>query len=339
MKIAIHSKTGKFSPHWIRFCQEKKIEYKLVDVFDSDIIKQIEDCDVLMWHFSHLFYKDKILAQSILFSIELSGKVVFPDIRTSWHYDNKIAQKYLLEAIGAPFINSYVFTDKDVALSWANTTDYPKVFKLKGGAGATNVKLIRNKQQANKIIKKSFSKGFAQKRRNEELLIALKKIKFNRESLLNLARAFYNLIFNYTDELTKYIGNEKGYAYFQDFIMNNDYDTRLIVIDGNKAYGMQRKVREGDFRASGSKNFSYDPIPKSILEIAFNTAKTLKLQAVAFDFIFDNGVPKIIEFSFGFGTLGSGQCNGYWDDNYNWYETEFNPMGWIVESLLIKKSK
>ena len=72
----------------------------------------------------------------------------------------KLGQKYLLEAIGAPCIPSYVFYDKKDAIKWLNKTTFPKVFKLRGGASSVNVKLIKNRKQAIKIIRKSFTKGF-----------------------------------------------------------------------------------------------------------------------------------------------------------------------------------
>ena len=65
-----------------------------------------------MWHFSHRDYKDVQFAKSLLISLENSGKKVFPNISTCWHFDDKISQKYLLEAIGAPIVPTYVFSTK-----------------------------------------------------------------------------------------------------------------------------------------------------------------------------------------------------------------------------------
>jgi glutathione synthase/RimK-type ligase-like ATP-grasp enzyme len=85
---------------------------------------------------------------------------VFPDFRTAWHFDDKVAQKYLFEAIGAPLVPSYVFFDKQEALRWAELTTFPKVFKLRGGAGSQNVSLVKTKQECIKLIHKAFGKGF-----------------------------------------------------------------------------------------------------------------------------------------------------------------------------------
>ena len=44
MKIAIHHSSGSFSDRWIEYCKREGIEYKIVNAYDSDIVKQVEDC-------------------------------------------------------------------------------------------------------------------------------------------------------------------------------------------------------------------------------------------------------------------------------------------------------
>src|SRR5690606_15083765 len=105
-------------------------------------------CDIFMWHHHHGKVEDILAAKKILLALQHAGIKVFPDFETGWHFDDKVAQKYLLEAIDAPLVPSYVFYNKQQALIWARETKYPKVFKLKGGAGATNVKLVKSYSQA-----------------------------------------------------------------------------------------------------------------------------------------------------------------------------------------------
>src|SRR5690606_7306067 len=140
MKIAIHHRKGTFSDRWIEYCKFNNIQYKLVNAFDSDIIAQVKGYDVFMWHHHHSNLPDVLVAKSILFALEHSGVKVFPDFKTGWHFDDKVAQKYLLEAINAPLVPSHIFYDKQTAVDWAETTTFPKVFKLKGGAGSANVR-------------------------------------------------------------------------------------------------------------------------------------------------------------------------------------------------------
>lgn len=333
MKIAIHNRPGSFSDRWIEYCNEKNIAYKLVNCYDNDIISQLNDCDALMWHHHHANAKDVLFAKQLIFSIENSGKQVFPDSNTCWHFDDKIGQKYLLESIGAPLIPSYIFYSKDDAFEWIKKTSFPKVFKLRIGAGASNVKLVKNKKYARKLVKQAFSKGFTHFNRVGYFKEQIKKIQTGKLSFfLGLTKGFGRLILS--TKFAKLTGKEAGYVYFQDFIPNKNFDVRLIVI-GDKAYGMKRLVRKGDFRASGSEEFVYDKIDQNTLKIAFEVAEKLKLQAIAFDFIYDkNNSPLIIEMSYAFGTKGSGKCPGYWNKQLDYFEKSFNPFGWMVENLL-----
>ncbi|OJV87455.1 MAG: hypothetical protein BGO34_10265 [Bacteroidia bacterium 44-10] len=332
MKIAIHYRKGSFSEGWIKYCQNNNIDYKIVNAYDSDIIKQIEDCDAFMWHHHHANYKDTLFAKQLLYSIQQAGKKVFPNFNATWHFDDKVGQKYLLEAIGAPLVPSYVFYTKKEAIDWINKTTFPKVIKLRGGAGATNVKLVKSKKQAIALVNKAFGRGISQFNRWNNLKERIRKFKSGKDSILGVCKGVGRLII--TTEFDKMHSREKGYVYFQDFIPNNNSDTRIVVI-GNKALGERRFVRKNDFRASGSGEFSYEDINIDAIEVAFKISKRLNLQSVAFDFIFDsNQNPLIVEMSYGFGTTGIKNSPGYWDSNMNWHEDNLDLCGWMIEQIM-----
>ena len=118
MEIAIHDskKPGYYSNRWIEYCNKNNISYKLVRAYDTDIVEQVKDCDAFMWHHSHTNYKDVLFAKQLLFSLQERGLKVFPDYKTGWHFDDKVGQKYLLEAMDAPLVPTFVFYDKNDAL-------------------------------------------------------------------------------------------------------------------------------------------------------------------------------------------------------------------------------
>lgn len=334
MKIAIHHREGSFSDRWIEYCERKNIDYKIVNCYDTNIIHQLIGCDVLMWHHHHVLYQDVLAARSILFSLEHANIKVFPDFRTAWHFDNKVAQKYLFEALEGPMVPSFVFYDKAKAMEWAEKTKYPKVFKLSGGAGAANVKLVRTKSDALKLIKIAFGKGFSQFDRFGYLKERIHRFKTGKGDYRELLKGLWRIVF--PTEFGKLAGRVKGYIYFQEFIPNNDSDIRVIVI-GNKAFALKRLVRDGDFRASGSGNIIYEKeaIDENCVKIAFDVNKKVKSQCVAFDFIFDKDKnPLIVEISYGFAIHAYDKCPGYWDENLKWHQMEFNPQEWIVENLI-----
>jgi glutathione synthase/RimK-type ligase-like ATP-grasp enzyme len=329
MQIAIHQTKGSFSERWISYCNEHAIPYKIVDCYRNDIISQLSDCSALMWHFHHANAKDFLFAKQLLYSVQLSGKKVFPDFNTVWHFDDKVGQKYLLESIGAPLVKSYVFYSKKEAVEWSKTAVYPKVFKLRGGAGSVNVQLAKNASDAIRFIETAFGEGF-----KSDSVVPLKEVlkKYRRKRanatavLKSIARSFI------PTEFGKIRGRERGYAYFQDFIANNDHDIRVIVI-GGKAFAIKRMTRENDFRASGSGIILYDKanFDEDTIRLSQQLTRKLKAQCVSFDFVYDNGKPLLVEISYGFYAPVYYPCTGYWDENLQWYEGSFNPYGWMVE--------
>ena len=334
--IAIQNSKSGFHPHWVEYCKKNNIPFKLVNCYDNDIIEQLEDCKILFWHHHHNGPKDILIAKQLLYALEHTGFRVFPDFKTGWHFDDKIAQKYLFERIGAPLVPTYLFLDKKEAIDWANKTTFPKILKLRGGAGSVNVKLIKSKKEAFKIINKAFTEGISNDYSLTSFKERLKKYRHGKASLKDVFMGFGRLIIkpNYLKVKT----NEFGYVYFQDFIDGNDSDIRIIVIN-NKAFALKRFVRENDFRASGSGNFAFEKenFDDRTLKLAFETAKKLKAQCVAFDFIFLKNNPVIVEISYGFNVPIYDNCQGFWDENLNWYEGSFNPYGWMIENIIDKE--
>lgn len=344
MKIAIHHRKGSFSERWIDYCKEIGVEYKLVDAFKEDIIDQVKDCDIFMWHFHHAIFKDNILAKELLASLEHSGMTVYPDFRTVWHFDDKVSQKYLLEAVDAPLVPSYVFYSKEEALRWAKTTSYPKVFKLSKGAGSTNVKLAKTKGEAVSLINQAFGSGF---KPYDRISRFKDRIKSDR-SIVNVGKATFRLIRpeESAKEFNKKQPLERDYVYFQDFIENDGFDIRVVVID-NKAVALKRLVRDNDFRASGSGKliFENENIDKRYIEEAFKLNEKIQATSLAIDFIHSkNDNIYVVEISYGFPMINFlDGASGFWDSELNWHEEDFNLQAWMVDSLLkkhnLKKAK
>jgi len=337
MKIAIHHtcKEG-FSDRWIRYCERNDITYTIVDAYSSNIISQINDCHAFMWQHHQSNYKDVLFAKQLLYSLEAAGKKVFPNYRTCWHFDDKVGQKYLLESIDAPLVPSYVFYTEEEAVSWANATSFPKVFKLRGGAGSANVRLAKSRKDALSLISKAFGKGFGQYDWLEKLKEALNQKRIGKAGWRDVLRPVYYAIKKYPTDFSKYKGNEKGYVYFQDFIPDNQFDIRVVVI-GGKAFAIKRIVRDGDFRASGSGRIVYDrnEIDERCVKSAFEINRKLNAQSVAYDFVFDvDNQPLIVEISYGFHASVYDRCPGYWDQDMYWYDGEFDPYGWMVEMMM-----
>ena len=333
--LAIHTKSspGSFVPGWIQYCEENSIPYREVDCLASDIIEQVKGCEALLWNWPHYDIRSQLFARQLVQAIEEMGITVFPSTKTCWHYDDKVGQKYLLEAVGAPIVPTHVFYDKDRALSWVDETSFPKVWKLRGGAGSENVRLVRTKQEARRIIIRSFNQGWSNSRYHE-LKDRFLRFRRNRtlQSLKGIARSMSRIIVP-SDYVAKG-PRQRQYVYFQDFIPDNDCDIRVIVI-GNRAFGFKRMVREGDFRASGGGiNLYDDELPKECIQIAFDVTTSLQSQCCAFDFVQRGQEWLVIEISYAFSVDYYKRCPGFWCRNLNWHEVPVMPEQFMMEDLL-----
>ena len=336
MKIAIHRRVGSFSDRWIDYCEMKMIPFKIVNCYDSDIILQLNDCAGLMWHWDQNDYKAVLFARQLTFALEKKKIKVFPDINTALHFDDKVGQKYLLEAINAPIVNSYVFYSKEDAFKWINSVTFPKVFKLRGGAGSVNVSLLNSRKHAIKHVNKAFGKGFSPINKWTRLKDRIWAFKRDRDllSMKGILSGFVRLFIPL--ELERFSHKEKGYIYIQDFLPKNNFDTRMIVV-GERCFGVRRYCRDGDFKASGSglKGYDVNFFDKEIIKQSFSIANKLQTQSLALDFIWDNEKPKIIEISYCY-IMGDfyDNCPGYWDRDLKWHDKEVDPQRFIIEDFI-----
>ncbi len=288
-----------------------------------------------MWHHHHGDYKDVLFARQLLYSVEKSGKKTFPDYKTSWHFNDKVGQKYLFEAINAPLVPSYVFYTKKSALEWINNTSFPKVFKLRGGAGSEHVRMVRSAAQAKKIVTTAFNKGFAQFNRVGYLKERFRRYREGKDTYIGVMKGIGRLFLS--TEYAHMQNHEKGYVYFQDYIPYNSCDIRVIVVN-KKAFAIKRLVRTNDFRASGSGNILYERnnFPLSTIELAFTLTDKIKSQCAAYDFVYDaDNNPLVVEVSYGFSHTGYEPCVGYWDTTLEFHEGSFNPLHWMVEMMMM----
>ena len=117
ISLAIHTESaGGFSRRWVESCQTRGIRHEIVNCYRSNVMDTLRTFDGLLWHFYHLNATDLIIARHILTAAEHMGLVVFPNGPTAWHFDDKLAQKYVLKAIRAPMPATYVFYSKAEAL-------------------------------------------------------------------------------------------------------------------------------------------------------------------------------------------------------------------------------
>ncbi len=334
-RLAVHHRPGSFSDRWTAYCEEHGISWIPVDCLDSDIMERLRPTDGLLWHWVQQDARELLVARDVILAAEMMGVVAFPSTATCWHFDDKLAQKYLLEAVGAPLVPTYAFYDPKTALRWIDTATFPKVFKLRRGAGSGNVRLVSTARAARALARRAFGRGFPPvpsyghdvrkrirvARLRGDVLGALKRLP---ASLINVHR------------INREMGREAGYVYFQDFVAGNTYDTRVTVI-GDRAFAFTRDVRPGDFRASGSGRLVYGArkIDPRCVEIAFDVARKMGSQSMAFDFVLSpDGEPLLLEVSYCYDPTAVYNCSGHWDSRTRWHEGHLWPQDAILIDLL-----
>ncbi|MBR8759095.1 ATP-grasp domain-containing protein [Porphyromonas levii] len=336
MKIAIAERKGSFSDHWIAYCKEHNIPYKCVNPYDTDIVAQVADCDAFMWHHHHGHYRDVVFAKQLLFSLEQAGKVVFPDFKTGWHFDDKLGQKYLFESLGIQAAKAWAFYDKESAYKWIEQTTFPKVFKLRGGAGSANVKLARTPQQAKAFVRKAFGRGYSASNPMLSLKTEWNRFIKGEGRFYDVAKYIALLLFPQIRG-GNMLPRHKGYVYFQEFIPNEGFDYRLEIV-GDKAIAMVRMARAGDFRASGGHDDRFDAnlIPKDVIDFAFECSEKLGVQSVALDIVQEKETKKLylIEVSYCYGVDDDEFAHGYWTRDDNHHQEPFNGIHWMIEKVI-----
>jgi len=320
------------------------LEYNGIDYIDLNINSDsfwsdIKKIDLFLARIGH-YDDDLALAAQIIPIINLFLNIpCLPDYNTVWHYDDKVKQYYLLKSMDFPVIDSYVYWDKIEALNWAKNAEYPVVFKLKGGAGSANVKLVKSYKQAKSLIKKSFGKGIHPY--FFDLPGKFKAFNYDRRTIIRyFLRPIY---FKLTDKASSFSNyhRHKNYVYFQKFLPGNEYDTRVWVI-GERAYAFRRYTRKNDFRASGSDIFDMnrESLDRKMIEIAFNISEELSFQSMNYDFIYDeNKNPLIAEISYASGDFPD-FSDGYWDKNLIWHSGHYFPEYFeLVDALQMPELK
>jgi hypothetical protein len=333
--IAIHDEPGTFSDRWRKRCDDLGVPTVLVNCRSTDIISQLRGCSGLMWHWFHDRPTDQLIARSVIAAAELMGLKVFPSTATCWHFDDKIAQKYLLEAVEAPLVSTKVFFDRADALAEVDRGPYPLVFKLRRGAGSANVRLVQTAREGRRLAMRSFGSGFtpvASVLRDPARRLA--RARARRDLVSGLLRLPGRAL-RWRRALSE-TPRERGYFYVQEFAPGNDSDTRVTIV-GERAFAFVRRNRTGDFRASGSGVIEHDPgnIDKRCIEIGFAVTKKIGAQSCAFDFVFDaRRDPRIVEVSYGYQAEAVHDCPGHWSADLSWRPGQTWPQDAILEDLV-----
>jgi len=333
-KLFNHS--GNWGKRWLQYCVDHAIPYEMVDPYRPDIVQRLGKYSALLWAIQNYVHADLIESRNILRVAERMGLPVFPDHNTAWHFDDKIAEMYLLQSIGAPIPESRVFYLLDDCVEWLMTeAEYPLIAKLRNGSGSNNVKMLKTRDAAIRYAKRMFTRGFHPA--PGFLYKAYSKAQSSREWKTALARIRKIPEFLHTLSRAKRLAREHDYCYFQQFVENDGYDLKVAVV-GDKLGYLVRKTRCHDFRASGGGDLFFNRalVTDQIRDSAFSAAEAAGLQCIGFDYVVDRrtGAGVIIEMCYGFDWTAIEQAGGYWDPRGVWHDEPLRVPDEIIANLL-----
>jgi hypothetical protein len=307
-----------FSSQWAARAADTGITVRTVNVYAADFFEQLAGCDGFMWRFGYS-PTPRLFAKRLMPAIEQGlGIPVFPSIETAWHFEDKIAQSYLLHAAGVPTPATWVFWDSKDALDFCRSATYPLVLKLAFGYQSANVRLLNRFDEAAYWIAQLFGPGVTGLR---------PPASWWRDARQRLGGALRHLQRASAYEDLDYCELQHGYFYVQEFVPANEYDIRVTVI-GNRAFVFRRFNRPGDFRASGSGRIDWDPhqIDAESVRLAFKAARRLQTQSLAVDLLQHGGRKVMTEISYTYASWAVRDCPGHWVLEGN---TDGGPLSWI----------
>lgn len=331
MKIAIqpdqvihrNGEHQSFSERWTELAQDIGVTPVPVDVFAKDVVTQIAKCDAFMWRCPPSAHPRQY-AKRLLPALEQGlGIPVFPTWKTSWHFEDKIGQHYLLAAASISQPTTYVcWTAKD-AEAFCDVASYPFVVKLTSGYQSKNVRLIHNRKDAQFYIDHLFGPGLTGL--GYDPAGNLRKMLRRFRAATQIAKG------RYTNSPSAEIEPQHGYFIAQEFLPRNAFDTRVTVI-GNRAFAFRRFNRDDDFRASGSgrNDWNADKIDESAIRLAFQTSKQINAQTVAVDLLRKTGRYVVVELTLSYASWAVRNCPGHWTLEG---EPASGPLHWHAGSL------
>lgn len=291
-----------FSKIWFELAQEYGCEAVKANVYESSFFEEVSKANAFMWRFGYRSQQIKF-AKIIIPSVEKGlKKAVFPNTDTIWHFEDKVAQKFFLDGLNFPMPKTNVFWDRVSAESFLQETEFPLVVKLSHGIQSGAVMKLNNVDDALELLNKLFGSGITSLKSGRKI------------TSKSLARK----------------GLHHGYIYLQEFLLNNEFDTRVTVI-GDRVFAFRRFNRPGDFRASGSGLIDWDPsnIDFRFIEMAFDIAKKSNAQSLAIDGMYREGQPVIGEISYTYASWAIRDCPGHWCFQHNgewvWIEGSMEP--------------
>ena len=199
-------------PRWTkfrRFLETNGFAYDYLDIHSHDWIDRARQFDVVIGLVSNEINRLEEIRIKYHFLETYLGKTCYPSAAHTLLYENKSLEAYISKIYDLPFAKTYISHSREDALALLEHVQYPLVSKVNQSSGSMGVELVSTPRKARRVVRQAFSRN---------------------------GRGVHVPWYR-----------QKNYVYFQEFIPNDGYDLRVILV-GNWAFGYYRKVLKGDFR-------------------------------------------------------------------------------------------
>ena len=218
--------------------------YDFHQVFNENL--NIENKTILYAFSQKENYREYI--RDIMYHLSKKNRII-PDYDLLKCHENKGYQEIYKREIGLNgLLANYYTSHKEID---TQKVSFPLVLKTTRGSNGKGVYLITGNDQLKKVLKKL--------KNTFDIFthIDLFRRRYFRKKKFKDYPNYSDLVDYY--EYKEYLVHEMNFV-LQQFVPNLDFDYRVLVAH-DRYYVMKRDVKIGDFRASGSKIFSFDQEP------------------------------------------------------------------------------
>jgi hypothetical protein len=207
-------------------------------------------------------------------------------------HENKGFQELLKKEIGIKSLEFMYFGNKSgLVNNKGRLNTFPVVLKKVDGAGSSNVHKVESCDELFSLVQK-----------------LNKPLEYRKYMIKKILKKY----FFKSKYIEEYYGEDlyMGQFVLQEFVHGLCEDWKVLIFS-TKYYVLNRKVRENDFRASGSGKLAYVEPPKQILDYAKCIFEKLDVPFVSLDIAYNGNECSLIEFQgthFGPYTIVNSDC-------------------------------
>lgn len=249
VRLGIVKDFAHYHSYYISACREMKVSYKVVDIFSSNWLEEIDSCGCdafLVWPSVNLeIWKNLFDERLYILSNELN-KILFPSYTELWLYENKRRVRDWLLAHNIPHPETWIFYNEEEALQFVKNVDYPIVRKTARGGASSGVKIVKTRREGIKEVKKAFKNGFVIRDGDKR-------------------------------------DRQWGYIIFQEYIPH-EHEWRIVRV--GDSFMCRKKIKRGEY-ASGSGRVVWASPPDGLLDFVFEMTELGKFRSMAVD-VFDS---------------------------------------------------